>query len=292
MWRRKTCMWRRKTRPGFCAFRARTRLCSNLAARAVFLTRSHFLMHWFSGSAHWNFNSRFVKLGPLPVTAVSFSPLFRFYSNSLNSFLHDDPASSNGLGAMCRQLCGSLWRFLGDYTVDVELFLQTVFWCFFWAVFPFSKVLSCSARWKLQQTDRPNWACSRWHYSFFLFFFSHEVRKRIPFRNGSTWDGHCSSSGTGAADVQRWCEDHVMILTLWLDLFCVVQSDSAVFDSEWHRISKRRQIFYLVGNFPEFSMVLSSRESSPIAGYSSDVDMRLLVRWIQEDSKLQNWVSL
>ena len=172
--------------PGFCAFRARTRLCSNLAARAVFLTRSHFLMHWFSGSAHWNFNSRFVKLGPLPVTAVSFSPLFRFYSNSLNSFLHDDPASSNGLGAMCRQLCGSLWRFLGDYTVDVELFLQTVFWCFFWAVFPFSKVLSCSARWKLQQTDRPNWACSWWHYSFFLFFFSHEVRKRIPFRNGST----------------------------------------------------------------------------------------------------------
>ena len=69
-------------------------------------------------------------------------------------------------------------------------------------------------------------------------------------------------------------------------LFCVLNSDTVVLDSEWHRIFNCNQISSLRSKYPHFSTVLHSiREKSVQQNLSVDTDLRDLFRSIQDDSK-------
>ena len=80
----------------------------------------------------------------------------------------------------------------------------------------------------------------------------------------------------------------MLLLDGYMPLYAV-QSDSAVFDSEWHLIWDCGQFSSLRTMCLEFSRGLSSiRESSQVADYSSDIDLRSLIRLIREDSTLDS----
>ena len=69
-------------------------------------------------------------------------------------------------------------------------------------------------------------------------------------------------------------------------LFCVLNSDTVVLDSEWHWIFDCDQFSSLRSKYPHFSTVLHSiREKSVQQNFSVDTDLRDLFRSIQDDSK-------
>ena len=98
----------------------------------------------------------------------------------------------------------------------------------------------------------------------------------LPFQRTNAFHDHRSAVGSfrNNSFCKRSC------------LFCVLNSDKVVLDSEWHWIFECGQFSSLRAKYPHFSDVLRTiRENSIEKNYCVDVDLRTLFHSILDDHK-------